>query len=154
MQYELWLSKAWLTNPARVAVPEQLLIKQAFHTTALTAISIWFVDGSAWNRRGFGAQLVYIAVAVWLLWISCRKALIHLNFALRIDECLTDVEMERLIVRLDKAAQEARESAKGQIAAMQELMQCETLAAGVAARVEARVREGFDNVRTRETKTE
>ena len=80
--------------------------------------------------------------------------MIHLNFALRIDKCLTDVEMERLIVRLDKAAQEARESAKAQIVAMQQLMQCETLAAGVAARVEARVREGFDNVRTRETKTE
>ena len=84
-------------NPLRVALPESMLIRNTIWSYALGGVQLLFVDEAAWVARGLGFGVVLIVLSAPIILYPTVKALLHLNFVLRIDGALSERNCQRII---------------------------------------------------------
>ena len=101
-------------NPLRVALPESMLIRNAIWSYALGGVQLLFVDEAAWVSRGLGFGVTLIVITTPIILYPTIKALLHLNFVLRIDAALSEANCKRIIDSLvTKRAAYMKVAAKG-----------------------------------------
>ena len=87
----------WKSNPLRVALPESMLIRNTIWSYALGGVQLLFVDESAWAARGLGFGIFLIALSTPIVLYPAAKAVLHLNFVLRIETALSEANCRRII---------------------------------------------------------
>ena len=152
-QFELFFRLRWKTVPLITAMPEHMLIRNNMWGMQTLAMSIWFVDGRAWETMGCITQAVFLVVAIpqgfWILWNTIR----HLHFAVRMDAFLSEENLASVVDSIVKKQQAKldNETSLEELRLMYERPAAERVAAVAAsypAAVTAAARKRFETLRS------
>merc|ERR1711988_429642 len=99
MQYHLWFSKLWKDNPLLTAVPEQILIAQAFYMMLATAVAMWFVDNETWAKRALWLQVLSVAVAGYHVVRAFMKLAKHMYLVAYLPQAFAGEKLQANVMR-------------------------------------------------------